>query len=329
MMALPSFILAFIIECFLRLAAEQEKIERKQKTLERLRREALRRGIKIGPGSASEPDILIEPLPEPKSITEAKLRAKLLAKKKKNEVEGGNRSLPVTENLSPKERIPPLSVDAIVNSIEGTNGASGDNGNKRSSKSGRKKKGKRARENARQERDAINESIREKLAALKARKERIREIQKQLLNPDRKPTQMDEAYLKAQEQLKNLTAMREHLEELRKKGEELPDETAKILEEHLAEEEGNPAITCSENNEVETSVREEFNRVMISGNAVGKQSEECKANVGYSLTKGDCQCLISIEQALQEQKQLLLTIASRQTLRKKHPETVYEGIIEM
>ena len=42
----------------------------------------------------------------------------------------------------------------------------------------------------------------EKLAALKARKERIREIQSQLLRPSPKPMQMDEAYLKAQEQLK-------------------------------------------------------------------------------------------------------------------------------
>lgn len=57
-------------------------MERKRKTLERLRREAQRRGIKLGPGSASEPDIVVEPQPEPKSITEAKLRAKLQAKKK-------------------------------------------------------------------------------------------------------------------------------------------------------------------------------------------------------------------------------------------------------
>lgn len=63
-------------------ASEQEQIERKRKTLERLRREAQRRGIKLGPGSASEPDIVVEPQPEPKSVTEAKLRAKLQAKKK-------------------------------------------------------------------------------------------------------------------------------------------------------------------------------------------------------------------------------------------------------
>lgn len=57
-------------------------MERKRRTLERLRREAQRRGIKLGPGSASEPDIVVELQPEPKSITEAKLRAKLQAKKK-------------------------------------------------------------------------------------------------------------------------------------------------------------------------------------------------------------------------------------------------------
>lgn len=38
--------------------------------------------------------------------------------------------------------------------------------------------------------------------------------------------------------------MREHLEQLREKGEGLPDETAKILEEHLAEEEENSAKIC-------------------------------------------------------------------------------------
>lgn len=57
-------------------------MERKRKVLERLRREAQRRGIKLGPGSASEPDIVVERQPEPRSVTEAKLRAKLQAKKK-------------------------------------------------------------------------------------------------------------------------------------------------------------------------------------------------------------------------------------------------------
>ncbi|MFH4979714.1 hypothetical protein AB6A40_006423, partial [Gnathostoma spinigerum] len=46
-----------------KVAEEQEQIQRKLRTLERLRQEALRRGIKIGPGSASEPDIIIDPKP--------------------------------------------------------------------------------------------------------------------------------------------------------------------------------------------------------------------------------------------------------------------------
>lgn len=71
-----------IFKAIVSVAAEQEQIERKRRTLERLRREAVRRGIKLGPGPASEPDIVVEAPPEPKSVTEAKLRAKLNAKKK-------------------------------------------------------------------------------------------------------------------------------------------------------------------------------------------------------------------------------------------------------
>lgn len=66
--------------------------------------------------------------------------------------------------------------------------------------------------------------------------------------------------------------------------------------------------------QIEHAVSEEFNRVM---NAVGVGRNEQKldgseAETGYRLTTGDCQRLISIEQALQEQKQLLLGIAAKQ-----------------
>lgn len=71
------------------------------------------------------------------------------------ELENDDQTPPVPENLAPKERIPPISVDTVVNEIEGSSAAS-----KPPSKSGKKKRVKKAKENAKKKQEAINESIR-------------------------------------------------------------------------------------------------------------------------------------------------------------------------
>ncbi|VBB29804.1 unnamed protein product [Acanthocheilonema viteae] len=228
----------------LKVASEQEQVERKRKTLERLRREAQRRGIKLGPGSASEPDIVAQPQPEPKSVTEAKLRAKLQSKKKQNtELEDDN-GPPVPDDLAPNERIPPVLANEHAKveqqqqmekkTFEMT-GSSGVVGKK-------KRKGKKGCEQQEQQlpkkqSDTINSSIRfasfilsaieghqcayflnlfestiklatliicsEKLAAIVARKERMREIRAKLIQPVvESPPDMDETFRNALQQLK-------------------------------------------------------------------------------------------------------------------------------
>ncbi|VDM92052.1 unnamed protein product [Onchocerca ochengi] len=227
------------------IASEQEQVEKKRKTLERLRREAQRRGIKLGPGSASEPDIVVEPQPEPKSITEAKLRAKLQAKKKQNtELEDDNEP-PVPDDLAPAERIPPVleneraeveqqqQMEKRICEITSSDGTMGK----------KKKKGKKGREQQQQhlpkkQSDIINSSIREKLAAIAARKERMREIRAQLVQPIvGSPPDMDETFHNALQQLKSITEMRKQLELLHEKGAKLPEETAELLERQLKAEE--------------------------------------------------------------------------------------------
>lgn len=304
----------------LKVAAEQEQIERKRRTLERLRREAVRRGIKLGPGPASEPDIVVEAPPEPKSVTEAKLRAKLNAKKKQNEEEEvEDSSPPVPENLAPPERIPPIADnEELVN--EGTRPEEQSEtqpGGGAPASAKKKKKGKRAREQAKERRDAINASIREKLAAIEARKQRMREIQAQLLRPVITPSEMDDTFQKAQQKLKSLTAMREHLEELRESGEALPEEAAAMLERQLEEEESEafkddanvaeqrtaqetlgPALDHIE--QVVQSVRSEFEKAMVGG------ADDLAP--GYRISTGDSRRLTAIEELIKEQRQLLLSL---------------------
>ncbi|KHN88784.1 DNA topoisomerase 3 [Toxocara canis] len=239
----------------LKVAAEQEQIERKRKTLERLRREAVRRGIKLGPGPASEPDIVVEAPPEPKSVTEAKLRAKLNAKKK---------------------------VYCVIVLFIGS----------------------------------------EKLAAIEARKQRMREIQSQLLRPVITESEMDETFQKAQQRLKSLTAMREHLEELRESGEALPEETVAMLERQLVEEENvalkneadgveqriaqekmKPALDYIE--QVVQNAKSEFEKAMLGG-ACGDTEDLAP---GYRLSMNDSRRLREIEESLKEHKQLLLSLS--------------------
>ncbi|MCP9258467.1 Dolichol kinase [Dirofilaria immitis] len=253
-------------------ASEQEQVERKRKTLERLRREAQRRGIKLGPGSASEPDIVVEPQPEPKSITEAKLRAKLQAKKKQNTELEDDTGPPVPDDLAPAERIPPVLENEIeqqqqmegkISEITGGNGCVGKKREKKQS-------------------DTINSSIREKLAAIAARKERMREIRAQLAKPvEESPPDMDETFRNALQQLKSITEMRKQLELLREKGAELPEETAELLERQLEAEEN-----ASKENEI-------------------KAPNEMDANYNFETPFEES------AQALEEQRQLLETIASQ------------------
>ncbi|VDM36495.1 unnamed protein product [Toxocara canis] len=308
-------------------AAEQEQIERKRKTLERLRREAVRRGIKLGPGPASEPDIVVEAPPEPKSVTEAKLRAKLNAKKKQNEQEeADDNSPPVPENLAPPERIPPIVDNEELAGdgfrTEEPNETHPNGGAPGSAK--KKKKGKRAREQAKERRDAINASIREKLAAIEARKQRMREIQSQLLRPVITESEMDETFQKAQQRLKSLTAMREHLEELRESGEALPEETVAMLERQLVEEENvalkneadgveqriaqekmKPALDYIEQVNVVQNAKSEFEKAMLGG-ACGDTEDLAP---GYRLSMNDSRRLREIEESLKEHKQLLLSLS--------------------
>ncbi|VDK45069.1 unnamed protein product [Anisakis simplex] len=315
-------------------AAEQEQIERKRKTLERLRREAVRRGIVLEPGSASEPDIVVEPQPEPKSVTEAKLRAKLNAKKKQNEQEEvEDNSPPIPENLVPPERIPPI-VDSADSNADNSTNANDSNVNNGHGSSKKKKKGKRAKQQDKERRDAINASVREKLAAIKARKQRMREIQAQLLKPVISESQMDETFQKAQERLKSLTAMRERLEELKESGGEVSEETVAMLEKQLVEEENataedDKAIEASNDiaeatnanmepalehiEQIVESVRSEFDKVMMSGrkgNATNFKSES-DLSPGYCLSVNDSQRLKNIEESIEQQKRLLLAINNR------------------
>ncbi|VDN08116.1 unnamed protein product [Thelazia callipaeda] len=169
--------------------------------MKRLHREALRRGIKLGPGSASEPDIVLEVQPEPKSITEAKLRAKLKAKQKNDS------GPPVPEDLAPAERIPPIldgkhdNVGQQGQTAKGTNVGAGETSGKKKRK-GKKKRGQHQKQLEEQS-NMINSSIREKLAAIVARKERMREIRAQMAKPVVKPTSnMDETLHNALQQLR-------------------------------------------------------------------------------------------------------------------------------
>ncbi|VDN31321.1 unnamed protein product [Gongylonema pulchrum] len=207
--------------------------------MERLRREAQRRGIKLGPGSASEPDIVVEPQPEPKSVTEAKLRAKLQAKKKANflRAQQQNAEQLGNDNGAPGEQIPPIPENKQQ---EGAGQMSGDTAAGTTGKKKRKgKKGQQAKQQ--QQFDAINSSIREKLASIAARKERMHEIRAQLVRPV-----VDETFRKAEQQLNSITEMRKLLEEVQDKGEQLPEETAQMLERQLeAEESGVGAVASA------------------------------------------------------------------------------------
>ncbi|KAM3724687.1 Pericentriolar material 1 protein [Dirofilaria immitis] len=319
----------------LKIASEQEQVERKRKTLERLRREAQRRGIKLGPGSASEPDIVVEPQPEPKSITEAKLRAKLQAKKKQNTELEDDTGPPVPDDLAPAERIPPVLENEIeqqqqmegkISEITGGNGCVGK----------KKRKGKKGREQQKQS-DTINSSIREKLAAIAARKERMREIRAQLAKPvEESPPDMDETFRNALQQLKSITEMRKQLELLREKGAELPEETAELLERQLeAEENASKENEIKAPNEMDANynfetpfeesaqamevVRNSFLKMITkksgSNSDIDGRTDLMRDDdllIGYHhLTTEDSQRLKNIEQALEEQRQLLETIASQ------------------
>ncbi|VDO27235.1 unnamed protein product [Brugia timori] len=216
-------------------ASELEQVERKRKTLERLRREAQR---------PSEPDIVVEPQPEPKSVTEAKLRAKLQAKKKQStELEDDN-GPPVPDDLAPAERIPPVLENEQTEieqqqemerkTCEVVTGGGGVAGKK-------KRKGKKGREQqqeqlVKKQSDTINSSIREKLATIAARKERMREIRAKLVQPVVGSSDMDETFRNALQQLKSITEMRKQLELLHEKGAKLPEETAELLERQLQAE---------------------------------------------------------------------------------------------
>uniref|UniRef100_A0A915PSC8 Uncharacterized protein n=1 Tax=Setaria digitata TaxID=48799 RepID=A0A915PSC8_9BILA len=323
----------------LKVASEQEQVERKRKTLERLRREARRRGIRLGPGSASEPDIIVEPQPEPKSVTEAKLRAKLQAKKKQNTELEGDIGPPIPNDLAPAERIPrilesePDKLEKQQQKEKSTTremngGSSGVVGKKK--KKGRKGREEQEQQLARKQSDTINSSIREKLAAITARKERMREIRAQLVQPVAPSSpDMDETFRSALQQLKSITEMRKQLELLREKGDDLPKETARLLERQLEAEENatkqseasNPVIKqdsdipFEESSEAMEAVRNSFFKVIaqksrsdtgidMSGNVIRDD-----LSVGYRLTTEDSQRLKNIEQALQEQRHLLETIA--------------------
>ncbi|VDN82059.1 unnamed protein product [Brugia pahangi] len=322
-------------------ASELEQVERKRKTLERLRREAQRRGIKLGPGSASEPDIVIEPQPEPKSVTEAKLRAKLQAKKKQStELEDDN-GPPVPDDLAPAERIPPVLENEQTEieqqqemerkTCEVVTSGGGVAGKK-------KRKGKKGREQqqeqlVKKQSDTINSSIREKLATIAARKERMREIRAKLVQPVVGSSDMDETFRNALQQLKSITEMRKQLELLHEKGAKLPEETAELLERQLQAEDvisqneaempdvvsmrQSSETPFKESVEAMEVVRNNFLEVMAqkseSVTGVGTRADLISDDLsdGYHLTTEDSQRLRNIEQALQEQRQLLETIASR------------------
>ncbi|EJW87364.1 hypothetical protein WUBG_01725, partial [Wuchereria bancrofti] len=322
----------------LKVASELEQVERKRKTLERLRREAQRRGIKLGPGSASEPDIVVEPQPEPKSVTEAKLRAKLQAKKKQNiELESDN-GPPVPDDLAPAERIPPVleneqteieqqqEMERKTCEVTGSGSVAGK----------KKRKGKKGREQqqeqlAKKQSDTINSSIREKLATIAARKERMREIRAKLVQPVVGPSDMDETFHNALQQLKSITEMRKQLELLREKGAKLPEETAELLERQLQAEDitnqneaempdsmgQNSETPFKESVEAMEVVRNNFLEVMAQKSesviGVGTRADLISddLSVDHHLTTEDSQRLRNIEQALQEQRQLLETIASQ------------------
>nr|CDP99337.2 Bm10731 [Brugia malayi] len=325
----------------LKVASELEQVERKRKTLERLRREAQRRGIKLGPGSASEPDIVVEPQPEPKSVTEAKLRAKLQAKKKQStELEDDN-GPPVPDDLAPAERIPPVLENEQTEieqqqeikrkTCEVVTGSGGVAGKK-------KRKGKKGREQqqeqlVKKQSDTINSSIREKLATIAARKERMREIRAKLVQPVVGSSDMDETFRNALQQLKSITEMRKQLELLHEKGAKLPEETAELLERQLQAEDvisqneaempdvvsmrQNSETPFKESVEAMEVVRNNFLEVMgqksesVTGVGTGADLISDDLSDDYHLTTEDSQRLRNIEQALQEQRQLLETIASQ------------------
>ncbi|EJD75293.1 hypothetical protein LOAG_17521 [Loa loa] len=326
----------------LKVTSEQEQVERKRKTLERLRREAQRRGIKLGPGSASEPDIVVEPQPEPKSITEAKLRAKLQAKKKQNTELEDDDGPPVPNDLAPAERIPSVQTNEQTEveqqqQMEGKTCEIAGNGEVMGKK---KRKGKKGREQQQQqlqkkESDTINSSIREKLAAIAARKERMREIRAKLVQPVvESPPDMDETFHNALQQLKSITEMRKQLELLREEGGKLPEETAELLERQLkAEEDATKrdelktpdTVTMRQGSETpfEESVqaieaaRNSFLEVIAQKSGmntdVSTRADLMRddLSVGCHFTTEDSQRLKSIEQAVQEQRQLLETIGSQ------------------
>jgi len=92
-----------------------------------------------------------------------------------------------------------------------------------SSSSAKKNKKKQQQQSSEDQKDpALDSAIAEKLAAIKARKERIREVTARLGHADR--LAMDDTYLAAQEQLRRLTAMRERLENLQQAATSLGDE---------------------------------------------------------------------------------------------------------
>ncbi|VDN50656.1 unnamed protein product [Dracunculus medinensis] len=316
-----------------KVAAEEDEIDRKRRILERLKREALRRGIKLGPGSASEPDIIDIDKHQPKSVTEAKLRAKLEAKKKKNEEKAvEDNSPPVPENLAPANRIPPIP----INDEDDLSAAPNSLNNNAARKN--KKKVKKAKESIRERREFINQSIREKLAAITARKKRMNEIKTQLLlkpimehsKTDISDTekQVDETIKKAQEHLRmypstfsNLTAVREQLEEIRDKGQGLSEETAQLLEFHLQDHENYHSISDSHGNDLLTlpdynysiikEVNEQFKKLMNKAGKINNIETNSSFIEPYNFTSKDNERLKNIEQMLYIQQQLLQTTGKR------------------
>uniref|UniRef100_A0A914CFY0 Pericentriolar material 1 protein C-terminal domain-containing protein n=1 Tax=Acrobeloides nanus TaxID=290746 RepID=A0A914CFY0_9BILA len=198
----------------LQLASEQDTVDRKQRQLERLRREAVKRGILPDPNPKprAEP---VEPKPNP-------IKEKLQAKVTQERLNDSEK--PVPDELVPADRVPPVPLEDIA--LPKPKGPEEETSS--SKKNQRKKSKKELLEEARQNREDVSAKIRERLAALEERKERMREIHLKLARAEEQ--KMEDTYAAALKRLQNLTAMRQHLEEIKESGQSLTPDQEQELE---------------------------------------------------------------------------------------------------
>uniref|UniRef100_A0A1I7XJ47 DNA topoisomerase n=1 Tax=Heterorhabditis bacteriophora TaxID=37862 RepID=A0A1I7XJ47_HETBA len=293
-------------------SSSRADINRKQRELDELRKEALKKGIQLGEEEQKQKDAIVEAV------------------------------IAVTNDAV---RIPPISNDVPQSKTVADDTPSVE------------ERRKQIRENVRKERERkeqINQQIRERLLAMEARKERMKQIRlllteydviapptsssikkdqencvveeneskdmgnEEQLVPEEVRVTLEQTFLSAELNLRNLTAMRMRLEEMQLKGETIPNEDAELIDEMMKKEDAltNEAALEGEHEEKKQIIEDE-NPTMLKQTISNSISDEIEKEVrdGFSyvfdhssLRATDDNQLNRIECLLLQQARLLSNI---------------------